>query len=329
MEPLLAIIIILILIGEIINGWTDAPNAVATVISTRAMTPRVAIFSATVFNIAGAFSGTAVATTIGTGIVRPEAVNLVTMGAAMLALIIWGLAAWSFGLPVSKSHALISGLSGAAVAAAGPSVLIWEGWEKVLIGLVFSTLLGAFSGWLIAKAIQIFFPDTRPSQSRDYFRKLQIISAASVAFSHGSNDGQKFMGAFSLALLLGGVISTFHVPYWVVIICALTMGIGTSIGGMRIVKTLGVKLLHLETYQGFSAETAAASTILVASHFGIPLSTTHTIGTAIAGVGVAKHRKLLRWGVFTHIVYAWLLTFPICFLLAYVIAASLHLIGID
>jgi PiT family inorganic phosphate transporter len=329
MDPLLVFIIVLIIIGEVVNGWTDAPNAIATVISTRALTPRVAILLATSFNIAGAFSGTAVATTIGTGIVRPEAINLITMGAAMLALILWGVGAWRLGLPVSKSHALISGLSGAGVAVAGPTVLIWEGWEKVLIGLIFSSLLGVVVGWAIAKWIQLCFAQTNPSKSRNHFRKLQMLSAASVAFSHGSNDGQKFMGAFSLALLLGGIIPTFYIPYWVILICAVTMGIGTSVGGMRIVKTLGIKLMHLETYQGFSAETAAASTILVASHFGIPLSTTHTIGTAIAGVGLAKHRKLLRWGVFTHIIYAWIFTFPVCFILAYGIAKSFYLFGIE
>lgn len=330
-STLLLIVILLVLGAELVNGWTDAPNAIATVISTRTLSPRVAIFSAALFNIAGAFTGTAVASTIGTGFVRPEVINLVTLGAALVAIISWGIFAWAYGIPTSKSHALVAGLTGAGFAEAGPAALLWDGWEKVLLGLLFSTVLGTCGGWLCAKIVQFSFASAAPSRSRKILRILQMMSSAAVAFSHGSNDGQKFMGTFALALLIGGAQDTFYVPIWVVLLCALVMGLGTSFGGMRIVKTMGFKMVKLETYQGFAAETAAASTILFASSLGIPLSTTHTIGTAIMGVGVAKRANVVHWKLVLNIIYAWLLTFPICGLIAFICATvvkSLGLVGL-
>ncbi|MDO8600657.1 MAG: inorganic phosphate transporter [bacterium] len=320
MEYGLALVLLLILAAEFVNGWTDAPNAIATVVSTRTLSPRTAIALATVLNIAGAFAGTAVAATIGKGIIRPEAINLATVGAAMIAIIFWSICAWHFGIPTSESHALIAGLSGAGLAVAGPSVLLWNGWSKVLWGLLFSTFLGSAAGWLIAKTVQIFFAEKNPSKSRRMFGWLQICSSSLMAFSHGSNDGQKFIGAFSLALLLGGATSSFSVPWWVIFLCAIVMGLGTSVGGMRIIKTMGFKMVPLVTYQGFSAEAGAAGTILLASHLGIPLSTTHTINTSIIGVGVARRKSAVRWRVVSHIVYAWLLTFPVCGLIAFLVA---------
>ncbi len=317
MELLFIFTIVLILGAEFINGWTDAPNAIATVISTRALSPRTAILMASTLNIVGAFSGTAVATTIGREIVEPEALNLLTLSGAMMAVISWGLFAWKMGLPTSKSHALIAGLTGAALAQAGPSVLIWEGWSKVLMGLLIFTFVGALLGWGIATMIERAMANASPALARRYFARLQIFSAAFMSFSHGSNDGQKFMGIFSLALLLGGVLPSFSVPFWVIVTCALTMGLGTSIGGMRIIRTMGFKIVHLETYQGFSAETSAASTIVLASWLGIPVSTTHTIGMAIVGVGYAHRPNSLRLRIISHILMAWVLTFPICGLLAY------------
>lgn len=317
MELLFFFTIALILGAEFINGWTDAPNAIATVISTRALTPRTAIVMASVLNIVGAFSGTAVATTIGRDIVQPEALTLLTLSGAMLAVVSWGLLAWKLGLPTSKSHALIAGLTGAALAEAGPSVLVWEGWSKVLMGLLIFTFIGALLGWAIASVIEHKMANASPALARRRFARLQIFSAAFMAFSHGSNDGQKFMGIFSLALLLGGVLPSFSVPFWVIFICAVTMGLGTSIGGMRIIRTMGYKIVHLETYQGFSAETSAASTIVLASLLGIPVSTTHTIGMAIVGVGYAHRPKSLRLRIITHIITAWVLTFPVCGLFAY------------
>lgn len=320
-STLLIIVIILILLAELVNGWTDAPNAIATVVSTRTLTPRTAIGMAALFNIFGAFSGTAVASTIGTGIVRADSIDLLTLAAALVAIILWGVFAWGLGLPISKSHALVAGLAGAGLAESGPSALLWEGWEKVLWGLAISTLLGGFGGWLCALIVQWGFAETSPRRSRKTLRLLQVCSSASVAFSHGSNDGQKFMGIFALALLLGDVHDTFYVPFWVVLICAVVMGIGTSIGGMRIIKTMGFRMVRLETYQGFAAETAAAGTILWASSLGVPLSTTHTIGSAIMGVGLARRATAVKWGIVLHIIQAWLLTFPICGLVAYLFAS--------
>lgn len=322
--PLIAVLV-LILGAEFVNGWTDAPNAIATVVSTRILSPRNAVLVATLLNIIGAFFGSAVASTIGKGIIRTEAVDLVTVGAAMIAIIIWSTTAWYFGIPTSESHALIAGLSGAALATAGPSVLLWSGWLKVLTGLLYSTLFGTLGGFFLATAIQkIFASRISPANGKKFFGKMQMLSAAYMAFGHGSNDGQKFIGAFSLALLLGGVTTSFSVPFWVIILCAIVMGIGTSVGGMRIIKTMGHKMMKIETYQGFSAETSAASTILLASYTGIPLSTTHTINTSLIGVGVAKRTRAVRWGVVSEIVLAWILTFPVCGALAYVFAFIFH-----
>lgn len=318
--------LLLVLLAEFVNGWTDAPNAIATVISTRALTPRTAIVMASLLNMAGAFTGTAVASTIGEDIVQSAAIGLETVSAAMIAIVFWGVFAWRFGIPISKSHALVAGLSGAALAAAGPSVLIWDGWSKVLLGLLLFTGLGGVCSWCLSSAIQSFGHSASPATARSFFGHLQIFSAAFVALSHGSNDGQKFMGIFSLALVLGGVLPSFAVPWWVITLCALVMGLGTSIGGMRIIRTMGFRIVPLETYQGFSAETSAASTILLASWLGIPLSTTQTIGMSIAGVGLARRRSAVNWKIMMHIVSAWFITFPVCGLLAFFIVKIINLI---
>ena len=317
----------LILAAEFVNGWTDAPNAIATVVATKTLSPRVAVMLATILNIAGAFYGKAVAATIGKNIVRPEAVDLLTVSAAMVAIVVWSSAAWHFEIPTSESHALIAGLSGAALAAAGPQTLLWAGWSKTLTGLFFSTVLGCFGGWILAKLIQLIFANLAPAGARRGFGTAQIFSSMLMAFSHGSNDGQKFMGAFALALLLGGVTESFVVPAWVVIICALVMGLGTSIGGMRIIKTMGFKMVKLETYQGFSAEAGAATTILAASSFGIPLSTTHTINTAIVGVGLARNKNAVGWQTVSRVVMAWILTFPACGLIAFLCAKLFYFLA--
>lgn len=316
-SPLLLLVLFLILWAEFVNGWTDAPNAIATVVSTRVLSPRIAVVLATLLNIAGAFSGTAVAATIGKGIVRPEAINLYTVGAAMVGIIFWSTLAWRYGLPTSESHALISGLAGAGLAEEGTKVLLWEGWQKVLIGLSFSTFLGFFLALVLFVTIARLFRRVGISRVRRLFGRLQILSAAFMAFSHGSNDGQKFIGTFSLALLLAGVTKEFTVPGWVILICALVMGLGTSVGGWRIIKTMGMKLTKLEPHHGFVAETAAATAIELASRLGIPVSTTHTINIAIMGVGSAQRVKGVRWAVAQKIVIAWILTFPICGFMAW------------
>jgi PiT family inorganic phosphate transporter len=275
---------------------------------------------ASVLNVLGAMSGTAVAATIGTGIIRAETVNLGTVAAAMVAVVVWSTLAWLWGLPTSESHALVAGLSGAGLAAGGVGVLVWDGWQKVLIGLVFSTFLGFAMGLLLTVALYWTFRNWRPGQVRRVFGRVQVLSAAFMAFSHGSNDGQKFIGTFSLALVLGGLLPEFRVPLWVILLCAGTMGVGTAVGGWRIVKTMGLRLTKLDPVHGFAAETAAATAIELASRFGIPVSTTHTINTAIMGVGSTRRLSAVRWGVGREIVTAWILTFPVCGLIAWAVA---------
>jgi len=314
------IVLGLVLAAEFVNGWTDAPNAIATVVSTRVLSPSRALILATILNILGTMSGTAVAATIGKGIVRPEIISIYTVGAAMVGIVCWSTLAWYYGLPTSESHALIAGLTGAGLATAGPQVLLWSGWRKVLIGLGFSTFLGFLGGLIFMAIIYRLFAKQSPAMVRRVFGKLQILSAAFMAFSHGSNDGQKFIGAFTLVLLLSGILPTFQVPLWVIGLCATTMGVGTAIGGWRIVKTMGLRLTKLEPVHGFAAETAAAMTIEFASRLGIPLSTTHTINTAIMGVGATRRFYAVRWGVSRDIVTAWILTFPVCGLIAWGVA---------
>lgn len=320
MDSLVLTVLLLVLAAEFVNGWTDAPNSIATVVSTRVLTPSQALAMASVLNALGAMSGTAVAATIGTGIVRPEAINVTTVGAAMVAIVIWSVLAWSFGLPTSESHALIAGLSGAGVATAGPEALLWGGWQKVLIGLGFSTFLGFLGGLGLTVAIYWIFRRHRPGGVQRFFGRAQLLSAGFMAFSHGSNDGQKFIGAFTLTLVLGGILPEFRVPLWVILVCAVTMALGTAIGGWRIVRTMGLRLTKLDPVHGFAAETAAATAIELATRLGIPLSTTHTINTAIMGVGSTRRLSAVRWGVGREIVIAWVLTFPVCGALAWAVA---------
>jgi PiT family inorganic phosphate transporter len=324
---LLYSVLALILAAEFVNGWTDSPNAIATVVSTRVLSPYQAVIMATVLNAIGAMSGTAVAATIGKDIVRPDVIDLTTVAAAMIGIIFWSTLAWYWGLPTSESHALIAGLTGAGLATAGPESLVWTGWSKVLIGLVFSTFLGFFGGLLLMALLYRILANSRPGTVRRVFGRLQILSAAFMAFSHGSNDGQKFIGVFTLALLLGGILPSFQVPIWVILLCALTMGLGTAIGGWRIVKTMGLRLTKLEPVHGFAAETAAALTIEIATRLGIPLSTTHTINTAIVGVGATRRFSAVRWGVTFEIVAAWILTFPVCGLIGWAAAKILLLLA--
>lgn len=316
----LIIVIFLILAAEFINGWTDSPNAIATVVSTRVLKPKTAVVLAVVCNVIGAFYGSEVAKTIGTGIVKPEAISLVTVGAAMVGIVTWSTIAWYYGLPTSESHALVAGLAGAGLATAGPSVLLWAGWQKVLIGLAFSSFLGFLGGFGVTWTIRKTFYNMERRTSKKLFSFLQTVSAGCMALSHGSNDGQKFIGAFTLALVLGGVMKEFQVQAWTVVLCSVIMGVGTSIGGWRIIKTMGQRMVKLETYQGFAAESAAAGSILLASSLGIPLSTTHTINTSIMGVGAATRISAIRWGVVQEMVTAWVLTFPICGAIGFLMA---------
>ena len=312
----LVVVLVLVLAAEFVNGWTDAPNAIATVVATRVLSPQQAVVMAAVLNLAGALvTGTAVALTVGKGIVRPEAIDLSVVAAAMLSIVVWSTFAWRLGLPTSESHALIAGLSGAGLVAAGPGVLQWQGWQKVLIGLGFSTILGFSVALVLMVSLYWLLRRASPVTTRRSFGRLQILSSAFMAFSHGSNDGQKFMGVFALALVLGGRLGEFAVPLWVVLLCGVVMAVGTALGGWRIMRTMGFKITRLESVHGFAAETAAGFAILLASRLGIPLSTTHTINISIMGVGAARRFSAVRWGVTRRIVAAWLLTFPVCAIL--------------
>jgi len=323
----LVLVLLLVLGAEFVNGWTDAPNAIATVISTRVLSPYRAVFMAAVLNIVGVLvTGTAVAATIGKDIIRPEGVGLEVVAAATLAIIIWSTFVFRYGLPTSKTHELVAGLTGAGLASAGPGVLLWDGWKKVLIGLGFSTFLGFFLALVVMVVLYNVFQRTRRATVSRVFGRLQVLSAAFMAFSHGSNDGQKFMGVFALALVLGGIYPNFMVPLWVILLCGVVMGLGTALGGWRIMRTMGFRLTKLEPVNGFAAESSAGLAITLASRLGIPLSTTHTISTAIMGVGATRRFSAVRWGVTRQIVAAWILTFPVCGALGALLALLFKLV---
>jgi PiT family inorganic phosphate transporter len=322
----LVITFIVLVAFEALNGWTDAPNAVATVVSTRVMPPAAAVTMAAVLNLIGALSGTAVATTIGKGVIDIDAgLTLKAVAAGAFAVVCWGGLAAYLRLPVSKSHGLLAGLGGAAVQQAGFGVLIGTGWEKVFSGMGMSLLFGFGAAFVIMLALLWIFRNFSPRGVRRNFGHAQIFSSGFMAWSHGTSDGQKAMGAMAMALALyhGTPASEFSVPVWVIVLAAVTMGVSTMAGGWRIIKTLGMDVTHLETYQGFCAETAAAATLAVTARFGIPVSTTHTIGSAIMGVGATRRLSAVRWGIAYNILLAWIITFPVCFGLGYIVSMVL------
>ena len=327
MEAGLILVLLLILGAEFVNGWTDSPNAIATVVGTRSLSPLQAVIMAAVLNLVGVLSGTKVAATIGKGIVDSSVIDLTTVAGAMVSIILWSTLAAQWGIPTSETHALVAGLAGAGLATAGPNALLWEGWRKVLLGLFFSSVLGGLGGFIVMIAVYWLFRRASPAKTRGTFRGLQILSSAFMAFTHGSNDGQKFMGVFTLTLVLGGVLPEFKIPLWVIFICASVMALGTLTGGWKIIKTMGMKLTKLETHQGFAAEIAAATTIEVATRFGIPLSTTHTITSAIVGVGATRGGSAVNWGVTQRLVLAWILTIPASGCIAAIVYEILHLLG--
>jgi inorganic phosphate transporter, PiT family len=323
-EAGLILVLLLILGAEFVNGWTDSPNAIATVVGTRSLTPLQAVIMAAVLNLLGVLSGTKVAATIGKGIIDASVIDLTTVAGAMISIIVWSSLAAQWGIPTSETHALVAGLAGAGLATAGPSALLWEGWRKVLLGLFFSSVLGGLGGFVLMIGVYWAFRRAAPAKTRGTFRGLQILSSAFMAFAHGSNDGQKFMGVFTLALVIGGILPAFQIPLWVIFLCASVMALGTLTGGWRIIKTMGMKLTRLETHQGFAAEVAAASVIEAATRFGIPLSTTHTITSAIVGVGATRGGSAVNWGVTQRLVIAWFLTFPICGFISWVVVWTLR-----
>jgi len=305
------------IIFDFINGFHDAANAIATVVSTRVLSPGVAIVMAGCLNFVGALSGTAVAKTVGAGLAKPEAVTQSTIIAALLAAIIWNLVTWYLAIPSSSSHALIAGIVGAAVSGGGVGVLMWSGLEKVLLALLFSPLIGFVCGLLLMGALLWLFRWASPSSVGGIFRHLQMVSAAFMAFSHGNNDAQKTMGIMTMALVVYGAIPDFHVPIWVMVLAAVSMGAGTASGGWRIIRTMGSKLVALQPVHGFAAETAAATVIEAASRLGFPLSTTHVISSTIMGVGASRRLSAVRWGLAGNIAMAWVLTLPVCALMGW------------
>lgn len=320
MEPILWLTLLAVLVAEFVNGWTDAPNAIATVVSTKVMTPRQAVTMAVVLNVLGTLSGTAVAYTIGKGIVDINVVTPAIVLIAMFSLISWSTVAARFGIPTSESHALIAGLTGAVLFTAGPKALLGSGWIKVGYGLAASTVLGFGLSWLLSKFVIFLSPLLNVKKSRILYGRLQIFSSMFMAFNHGMNDGQKFIGIFAMSLVVGGILPQFSVPIWVVLLCSLTMGVGTSVGGWKIIRKVGMEMVSIKPWQGFTSETGASLTILLASLFGIPLSTTHTINTAIMGSAGASGIRKVNWKIAGNIVAVWFLTFPGCALIAYLTA---------
>ena len=314
----LAFLIFVIMIAvafDFANGFNDAANAIATVVSTRVMSPLIAVLMAAGMNFLGAISGTAVAKTVGKGVVDPDVITLVAVAGGVAAAATWVFAATRFGMPVSGSHSLVAGIAGAGVAQAGWGVLVGEGIQKILLGLVFSPIIGFLGGYLIMLAIYWGLRNLTPALITAIFGKLQIGTAAAMAFSHGSNDAQKTMGVIALALFVHGQIDTFYIPFWVIILSATVMAAGTYLGGSRVIRTLGVRIVQMRPVHGFAAESSAATAIEFASRFGIPVSTTHIITSCILGMGSTRRFSAVRWGVAKGIVYAWVLTFPLCALL--------------
>lgn len=329
-NPALLITVILTLGVILVNGWTDAPNAIATCISTRAISPKAAILMAAVFNFLGVLFMTAINATVAETIYNMVDFRgntheaLVALCAALFAIVTWATAAWAFGIPTSESHALIAGLSGSAIALHnGLSGINGEEWIKVIYGLVLSTLLGFAMGWICVKLTGLICRRMDRRRTTGFFGKAQIAGGAAMAFMHGAQDGQKFMGVFMLGIFLAqgnDTVTTFQIPIWLMILCSAVMGLGTSIGGYRIIKSVGMDMVKLEKYEGFSADVAGAGCLLLSSLTGIPVSTTHTKTTAIMGVGAAKRLSNVNWSVVKEMVLTWVLTFPGCGLIGYLMA---------
>jgi len=333
LAPFLIIIALAIGFG-ISNGLNDAANAIATVIGTRVLSPRVAIIMAAICNLAGAITGTAVAATIGTGILSPELTiefGYIPIMAALASIIVWAIFATSQGLPISISHGFVAGLAAAGVALAGIDAVLW-GWQyrlsQTLAAVATAPLLGFVGGFIFMIILLWILRKQAPAKIRGIFSNLQILSAAFMAYSHGKNDGQMPIGVITLALVVytGQTDLWDSIPLWVILLSASSISFGTMVGGWRVIKTLGTKVTTLRPVDGFAAEAAAATVIEVASHFGIPVSTTHCISSSIMGVGATRRLSAVSWGVAGNMVAAWILTFPICAALGYVFALLLKLV---
>jgi inorganic phosphate transporter, PiT family len=300
------------LLFDALNGLHDAANSIATVVSTRVLRPHYAVVWAAFFNfIAFLFFGVHVAQTVGTGIIAAEVVDAAVIFGALMGAIVWNLITWWLGMPSSSSHALIGGLAGAGVTKAGLGAIVWKGLGITAAAIVVSPLLGFFLALLLVLAVSWAFVHSTPPAVDNFFRSAQLLSAALYSLGHGGNDAQKTMGIIAVLLYSQGLLgATFHIPFWVVLICQAAMAIGTLVGGWRIVHTMGSRITHLHPVQGFCAEAGGSITLFLATYFGVPVSTTHTITGAIVGVGAARKVAGVRWNVASNVVFAWIVTLP-------------------
>ena len=306
-----ATLVVVALIFDYINGFHDAANSIATVVSTRVLTPGKAVVWAAFFNFIAAFTfGTAVAKTVGSGLVDLNVVSFAVIFAGLMGAIVWDLITWYYGLPTSSSHALIGGYAGAAIAKAGWVAIILSGWTKTLVFIVLAPLIGMTLGFALMVLILWVFSRSAPGRVDHWFRRLQLLSAAAYSLGHGGNDAQKTMGIIAGALLAGGYIQSFRIDWWVVLAAHAAIALGTLSGGWRIIHTMGSRITKLQPVGGFAAETAGAISLFTATYLGVPVSTTHTITGAIIGVGSIKRLSAVRWGVAGKIVWAWILTIP-------------------
>lgn len=318
MFELVLVVILIALAFDFINGFHDAANSIATVVSTRVLTPLQAVAWAAFFNfVAAFFFGTLVAKTVGAGMVDIKIIDPYFILCGLGGAIVWDLLTWWWGMPTSSSHALMGGYAGAAIAKAGFGAIIIGGWTKTLLFIVLSPLIGMVLGFFFMVVVSWFCKSTSPSKVDTVFRKLQLLSAAAYSLGHGTNDAQKTMGVIAGVLYAAHYLDVFAIPFWVVLICHAAMGLGTLSGGWRIVKTMGSKITKLQPVHGFCAEGAGAITLLTTAAMGIPVSTTHTITGAIVGVGATRRLSAVRWGVAGRIVWAWLLTIPAAGIVAY------------
>ncbi len=311
MLTLVVVVIVLALVFDFLNGFHDSANSIATIVSTRVLTPRKAVLWAAFFNLVAAFLfDVHVAKTLGKGLVDLGAVNEYVIMGGLIGAIVWNIITWYWGLPTSSSHALMGGYAGAAVAKAGFGAILYGGWVKTIMFIFFAPLMGMLMGFLLMVGLIWIFHNRSSSKINGVFRKLQLASAAVYSLGHGTNDAQKTMGVITGLLVTAGVLKTFEVPYWVVLMSHFAIALGTLFGGWRIVKTMGQKITKLKPSQGFCAETAGGITLLVTAWGGIPVSTTHTITGAIMGVGATKRLSAVRWGLAGNIILAWIMTIP-------------------
>src|SRR5215208_705577 len=323
---ILVAVVLLALAFDYVNGFHDTANAIAMVVATRVLSPLQAILMASGLNFVGALSGTAVASTVGKGIVEPASVTQQLVMAALLSAIAWNVLTWYYGIPSSSSHALVFSIVGAGLASGGLGILGWDGIGKVLIGLVASPTLGFVGAFVVmATLINLFFR-AHPALVSRVFGRAQLASSAYMAFSHGGNDAQKTMGVITMALAsyFGWSGEQWEVPFWVILAAATAMGLGTASGGWRIIQTMGHRIVELKPIHGFAAETTAATVIEVASRVGVPISTTHVISSSIMGVGATGARRAVRWGVAGNIVTAWIITIPACIAMSWLLSVALH-----